>query len=341
MFGEMSSVPATDELRAHRGAAPEPVARGRVTPVGSLSDLFEEPPPSHSDTAKERLLPTIVSAAPEPVRREHRVRPLFPIGILFYLASIGIVATATVGVLFGIGFSLLVQPTDALGAGVAAPSHGSSVRSLFYGLFPNFLGDTVVGDTKVVTVPIKPELPRSAAPAALHRAPVAQQPAADQMPSPEQNGAVPPSAVADAPGGDADQAPADGEAKQAEAGGTTDAIVPVVVARGPPSSAAIPAATAAPASLSAVDVAGLLARGDGYLGMGDVTSARLFYERAADAGSGQGAMRLGATFDPNFLGRAGLVGTRSDQATAEMWYHRARGLETGAAAREPNSREPK
>ena len=108
MFGEMSSVPAIDELRARRGAAPEPVARGRAAPVGAVPDLFEEPPPSPSDAAKERLLPTVVSAAPEPVRREHRVKPVFPIGILFYLASIGIVATATVGVLFGIGFSLLV-----------------------------------------------------------------------------------------------------------------------------------------------------------------------------------------------------------------------------------------
>ncbi len=340
MFGEMSLVPATDELRAHRGAAPEPVARGRARPVGSVSDRFEEPPPSHSGAAKERLLPTVVAAAPEPVRREHRIKPVFPIGILFYLASIGIVATATVGVLFGIGFSLLVQPTEALGAGAAARSHGSSVRSLFYGLVPNFFGDTVVAaDTKVVTVPIRPELLRSAAPAALHS--VAQPPAADQMPSPEQNGAMSPSAVAVAPGGDADQAPAEGEAKQAEAGGTTDTVVSVVVARDPPPSAAIPAATAAPPSLPAVDVVGLLARGDGYLGMGDVTSARLFYERAADAGSGQGAMRLGATFDPNFLSRAGLVGTRSDPARADMWYQRGRGLDTAAATREPNSRETK
>jgi hypothetical protein len=269
------------------------------------------------------------------------MKPIFPIGILLYLASIGIVATATVGVLFGIGFSLLVQPTDALGAGPAARSQGSSVGSLFYGLVPNFFGDTVASDAKVVTVPTKPELPRSAAPAVLHPAPVAQPTAADQMPSPEQNGAVPPSAVADAPGSDADQRPAEEEAKPAQAGGTTDPIVPVVVARDPPSSATIPAATAAPPSLPTVDAAGLLARGDGYLGIGDVTSARLFYERAADAGSSLGAMRLGATFDPNFLSRAGLVGTRGDQARADMWYGRARGLGTAEVTREPKSRETK
>ena len=162
MFGEMSLVPAADELRAHGGAAPAPVARGRATPVGSLSHLFEESPPSHCDAAKERLRPTVVSDAPEPVRREHRVKPVFPIGIIFYLASIGIVAIATVGVLFGIGFSLLVQPTDASGAGAAARGQGSTAGSLFYGLVPNFLGDTA--DAKVVTVPVQPALPRPAAP---------------------------------------------------------------------------------------------------------------------------------------------------------------------------------
>jgi len=152
---------------------------------------------------------------------------------------------------------------------------------------------------------------------------------------------VPPSAVAAGPGSDADLGPAEEEAKPGQAGGATDGVVPTVVARDPTSSATIPAAIAAPPSLPTVDVAGLLARGDGYLGIGDVTSARLFYERAADAGSGLGAMRLGATFDPNFLGRAGLVGTRGDQATADMWYGRARGLGTAEATRERNSRETK
>jgi TPR repeat protein len=84
-----------------------------------------------------------------------------------------------------------------------------------------------------------------------------------------------------------------------------------------------------------------LARGDGYLGKGDVTSARLYYERAADAGSRQAAMRLGATFDANFLGRAGLAGTRGDQARADMWYRRARGLGTAEAASEPKGQETK
>ena len=55
-----------------------------------------------------------------------------------------------------------------------------------------------------------------------------------------------------------------------------------------------------------------MARGDTLLRQGDVKSARLFYERAADAGDGQAALRLGATFDPAFRGRDVLRGVSSD-----------------------------
>jgi TPR repeat protein len=70
----------------------------------------------------------------------------------------------------------------------------------------------------------------------------------------------------------------------------------------------------------------LLARGDAFLGTGDITSARLFYERAADAESGLAALRLGATFDPVLSGRASLRGATADPAQALSWYRRAREL---------------
>jgi len=72
-------------------------------------------------------------------------------------------------------------------------------------------------------------------------------------------------------------------------------------------------------------------RGDRFLSAGDIVSARLFYERAADAGDGSAALRLGATFDPGFLGRAGVRGTIGDPAQASSWYHRARDLGNAAA----------
>jgi hypothetical protein len=83
-----------------------------------------------------------------------------------------------------------------------------------------------------------------------------------------------------------------------------------------------------PADLHTADaqIAALVARGDQFLKSGDITSARLFYERAADAGSGPAALQLGATFDPAILGQARTLGVIADPAQALLWYRRAREL---------------
>lgn len=81
------------------------------------------------------------------------------------------------------------------------------------------------------------------------------------------------------------------------------------------------------------DIAALVARGDQLLAIRDVASARLFYERAALAGDGQGALRLGMTFDPVFLGRAGMAGMRGDAGQALSWYRRAADLGNPEAKR--------
>jgi TPR repeat protein len=65
--------------------------------------------------------------------------------------------------------------------------------------------------------------------------------------------------------------------------------------------------------------------------MRDVTSARLFYERAAQAGDGQGALRMGMTFDPGFLDRSGIRGVQGAPARAISWYNRALALGNNAA----------
>jgi hypothetical protein len=80
------------------------------------------------------------------------------------------------------------------------------------------------------------------------------------------------------------------------------------------------------------EIVALVTRGDGFLTAGDIASARLFYERAADAGNGSAALRLGATFDPGFLSRAGIRGITGDPAQAASWYRRARELGDAAAA---------
>ena len=59
-------------------------------------------------------------------------------------------------------------------------------------------------------------------------------------------------------------------------------------------------------SLAADEVKALLERGDSLIAKGDVASARLFYERAAEGGEGQAALRLGESYDPAFLARVHL-----------------------------------
>jgi hypothetical protein len=78
--------------------------------------------------------------------------------------------------------------------------------------------------------------------------------------------------------------------------------------------------------LSASDIAVLLLRGDAFLRARDITSARLYFERAAEAGDGQAALQLGASFDPVMLDRAGIRGVTGDPAQALSWYRRAREL---------------
>jgi TPR repeat protein len=80
------------------------------------------------------------------------------------------------------------------------------------------------------------------------------------------------------------------------------------------------------ASLSNIDASVLLTRGDSLFGFRDFASARLFYERAANAGNGQAAIRLGQTYDPSFLEWARLRWVRGDAAAAAFWYRRAREL---------------
>jgi hypothetical protein len=78
--------------------------------------------------------------------------------------------------------------------------------------------------------------------------------------------------------------------------------------------------------LIAADLELLLTRGDTLFASGDLTSARLYYERAAQAGNGPAALRLAETYDPQFLKRAHLRGVQGDIAAATFWYKRASNL---------------
>jgi len=99
----------------------------------------------------------------------------------------------------------------------------------------------------------------------------------------------------------------------------------VAPAAGPTAVPPAPARPPTEKSPSGVDIPLMLARGDSLRGVGDIASARLFYERAANAGDGQAALRLGESYDPAFLERAQLR-VPGDRALAVFWYQRAREL---------------
>lgn len=95
---------------------------------------------------------------------------------------------------------------------------------------------------------------------------------------------------------------------------------------------ASPTATRSPSNQQRpAEIAALVTRGDAFMSTGDIVSARLFYERAADAGDGSAALRLGATFDPGFLGQTNIRNAISDPAQASSWYRRALNLGNSAA----------
>jgi type II secretory pathway predicted ATPase ExeA len=108
-----------------------------------------------------------------------------------------------------------------------------------------------------------------------------------------------------------------------------------------PPSPASPMPSASPAAASqappavpmpAETIAALMKRGDELIGIGDISGARLVYERAAAGGSTKAMTALGMTHDPGFLGRANARGIRPDPALAAEWYRKAAALGDAEAA---------
>jgi hypothetical protein len=75
--------------------------------------------------------------------------------------------------------------------------------------------------------------------------------------------------------------------------------------------------------LDAAEVAMLVKRGQDYLKMGDIVSARLVLRRAVAVRDAQAAFTLGASFDPAVLAELGVLGFAPDAAQARAWYQQA------------------
>jgi hypothetical protein len=123
---------------------------------------------------------------------------------------------------------------------------------------------------------------------------------------------------------------------------TTHRIQPVALASASPSRDEIAAAyqtaiktrdvaiepttrEAAPAArrIDPDELAALLKRAKGLLAIGDITSARLLLERAADAQEADAALMLAGTYDPQVLGTQDMRSITPDPATARLWYQKA------------------
>ena len=78
-----------------------------------------------------------------------------------------------------------------------------------------------------------------------------------------------------------------------------------------------------PLPLDIEEIETLVKRGKDLLANGDFAAARLLLRRAAEAGSAEGALTLGTTFDPVVLQRLGAIGAAADLSRARQWYQRA------------------
>jgi hypothetical protein len=116
-------------------------------------------------------------------------------------------------------------------------------------------------------------------------------------------------------------------------------IQPAAVVAPAASPATVPQAPAAEPQTAALhldpaEIAILLKRGQDALNNGDLVAARLLLQRAAAAGSADGALALAQTFDSIVIGRLGAVGVAADAAKAREWYQKAARLGSGLAAQQ-------
>jgi hypothetical protein len=79
----------------------------------------------------------------------------------------------------------------------------------------------------------------------------------------------------------------------------------------------------APPEETTLNTTGLKSNGDMLLMLGDIASARLFYEAAVKAGDVPSLVAVGSTYDPVVLNRLGLRGFHADPVKAAEWYLKA------------------
>ncbi len=177
-----------------------------------------------------------------------------------------------------------------------------------------YLDATNVTPGQDATPPAAPT-PAAPTPAAPLPPPIESQPAGSSEPSARESGA------------EAQQSlPIPAPAPASPAPGLPAPAPPAPVSPAPASPvSALPAVAVAPqASPALVDL--LRRQGSAALGNGDISGARRFFQRGAEAGCAPCAEGMAQTFDAEQLNRIGAIGIKPDPAQAEAWRARARQL---------------
>ena len=81
------------------------------------------------------------------------------------------------------------------------------------------------------------------------------------------------------------------------------------------------------------EIDALVKEGQQFVAAGDFASARLVFQRAAEAGNAAAALALGASYDPVVLARLGLRNVDADASKARAWYQKAKELGASATSR--------
>jgi hypothetical protein len=77
----------------------------------------------------------------------------------------------------------------------------------------------------------------------------------------------------------------------------------------------------------------LIKQGEQFVAAGDLVTARVVFQRAAEADDASAAMALAATYDPAMVAKLGVVGLSGDIEKARSWYQKAESLGSPEATR--------
>ena len=86
-------------------------------------------------------------------------------------------------------------------------------------------------------------------------------------------------------------------------------------------------------ALDAQEIELLMKQGEHFAEIGDLVTARLLFQRAAEAGDAMAATALGATYDPTVIEKIRVVGISADVEKARFWYQKALNLGSSDAKR--------